>query len=172
MPVMELRAEIAISAPPSAAWSVLGRGFGEICRWAAPITASWLEGDVGPGAVRVCQIARFGPVPGGVIKERLLTFDVEAMSFEYETVSGLPRFFESAVNRWSIHPLDGDRCLVRTHASVRLRGPMALLSPLLKRSFMHSATRVFDELRHHIERGEPHPRKVRSNVANSILAPC
>ena len=169
---MELQAELIINAPARVAWTVLGQGFGKICEWAAPIVASSLEGELGPGAVRICHTARFGPVAGGVIKERLLAFDADSMSFTYESIAGMPKFIERATNKWSIHAVDEGRCIVRTHAFVRLRGPMVLLSFLLRRSFHAGGARVLEELRHRIERGEAHPRKAKSVAANPILVPC
>lgn len=131
---MELSGEVIINTPAQAAWLVLGTCWGHIGRWAAPITASSLDGEPCAGAVRTCHIARFGPVPPGLIKERLLDFDSEAMSFAYESIEGMPRFIEGAVNRWSVHALGDGRCVVRSHATVKLRGPMVLLGFLLERS--------------------------------------
>jgi hypothetical protein len=172
MGAMELQAEVRINAPARVVWTMLGPGFGKICEWAAPIVASFLEGELGAGAVRVCHTARFGPVAGGVIKERLLAFDPQTMSFTYESIAGMPKFIERASNRWSIHAVDGGRCIVRAHATVKLRGPLVLLSFLLKRSFQVASARVLDELRHRIEWGEAHPRKTKSIAANPILIPC
>lgn len=157
---MELNGEVIINAPAHAAWAVLGICWGHIGRWAAPITASSLDGEPCAGAVRTCHIARFGPVPPGIIKERLLAFDSDAMSFAYESIEGMPRFIEGAVNRWSVHALGDGQCVVRSRATVRLRGPMVLLGFLLERSFRANGARVLDELRHRVEHGSPHPRKV------------
>ena len=69
--------EIVVRAPAAAAWAVLGERFGQIAEWAAPITASSLEGALGVGAVRTCHIAGFGPVAPGAIRERLIDFFAE-----------------------------------------------------------------------------------------------
>lgn len=158
--MMELNAEVVISAPAKAAWVVLGECWGHIGRWAAPITVSFLDGEPCVGAVRVCRTARFGPVAPSIIKERLLEFDNASMSFAYEAAAGMPKFIEHAVNRWSVHALDDGRCVVKTRATVELRGPMALLGFLLQRSLKANGARVLDELRHRVEQGTPHPRKV------------
>jgi hypothetical protein len=84
------------------------------------------------------------------------------MSFAYEAADGMPGFFRRATSYWSVHPLDGERCLIRTHATVILRGPATLLSFLLKRNLQAAGARVLDELRHQVEHGRPHPRKVRA----------
>ncbi|MCC6179883.1 MAG: SRPBCC family protein [Chloroflexi bacterium] len=161
---MDFRVETVINAPASEAWTVLGERFADIGDWAAPITASSLEGDLRHGAVRTCHTARFGPVPAGTIKEQLIEYDPASMSFAYEAVDGMPGFFERATSHWSVHPLGGERCLVRTHATVTLRGPATLLSFLLRRNLQTVGARVLDELRHQVEHGQPHPRKVSAMV--------
>lgn len=172
---MDLNVEVVINAPAHAAWAVLGDCWGHIGRWAAPITASFLNGEPCTGAVRTCHIARFGPVAPGLIKERLLAFDPETMSFTYEAIEGMPQFIERAVNRWSVRALDDRRCVVRSHALVELRGLMALLGFLLRRNFRANGARVLDELRYRVEHGCPHPRKVaamkREPVAPSVSVP-
>lgn len=157
---MELHKEIVVNASAAAAWAILGERYGHIAEWAAPITASSLEGAPRVGAVRTCHIARFGPVAPGAIKERLIAFDAQAKSFAYEAVAGMPGFIERAVNRWSVHARDETSCIVRTHATLTLRGPLALLGVLLKWKMQADGERVLEELKHWIERGRPHPRKL------------
>jgi len=157
---MELYKEIVVNAPAATAWAILGEQFGQIAAWAAPITASSLEGEPRIGAVRTCHIARFGPVAPGAIKERLIAFDAQAKSFAYEAVEGMPGFIGRAVNRWSVHARDEKSCIVRTHATLTLRGPAALLGILLKWKMQVDGGRVIEELQHFIERGQPHPRKL------------
>jgi len=157
---MELYKEIVVRAPAAAAWAVLGERFGQIAEWAAPITASSLEGALGVGAVRTCHIAGFGPVAPAAIRERLIDFDPQARSFTYEALDGMPGFIAKAINRWSVHARDAGSCTVRTHATLELRGPVAWLGRLLKWKLQADGQRVLDELRHQIEHGRPHPRKL------------
>ncbi len=159
---MELRVDVVIDAPPAAAWAVLGERFGYIGEWAAPITASELDGDLGVGAVRTCHVARFGPVAPGVVRERLIEFDPEHMLLAYESVDGLPSFIERAVNRLSVHALAEHRCEVRARARFELHGPVRLVSPFFRWQMEVNAGRVLDELRYEVEHGWPHPRKLAS----------
>jgi hypothetical protein len=86
---MELRNEIIIEAPAERVWKALGERFMHFSDWAAPITASSPVGvaEPGVGVTRSCNIAPFGPVKAGVVKERLTRFDREAMAFEYQAAS-------------------------------------------------------------------------------------
>lgn len=162
---MDMHVEIIINAPAATVWAAIGAGFGDIGRWAAPITASSLDGAPGAGAVRSCQIAQFGPVPAGVIQERLLAYDPQAMTFEYDALSGMPGFVARAGNRWSVQARDADSCVVRQHAMLALRGPARALAPLMRPKLERDGRKVLEELKHWVERGAPHPRKIAATPA-------
>ena len=81
---MEIRAELVIDAPAEDAWVVVGERFGQISEWASAITQSVIDGPPAAGRVRTCQVAGFGPIPAGVITERLVRFDPDARSLSYE----------------------------------------------------------------------------------------
>jgi len=98
---MKMRAELVVSAPAEDTWMVVGERFGEIGEWASPITRSAMDGPPGAGRVRTCHVAGFGPVPPGVIRERLLHFDPHARSLSYEAAGGMPGFIRRAVSNWS-----------------------------------------------------------------------
>jgi hypothetical protein len=158
---MDIYVEIDIDAPAAVVWQAMGEGFGEIGQWAAPIRASALENNrvLEAGAVRVCHIEPFGPVPAGVIKERLLIFDARQMVFEYVAVSGMPGFVAHARNRWSVHARDANSCSARQHAVLELRGLARLFGALMKYRMRHEGLLVLEELKHWVEKGAPHPRK-------------
>lgn len=158
---MELHNRIVIAASALAVWEAIGERFVHIGQWAAPIVSSCPINDapLAVGMVRACRIARFGPFSPGVIRERLTTFDREAMSLSYEAQDGMPRFVANAVNRWSVHRVDASQCEVRVHATLTLRGPMKLFGWLLRNQLEASGVRVLEELKYYVEQGAPHPRK-------------
>lgn len=162
---MDMHVEIIINAPAATVWAAIGAGFGDIGRWAAPITTSALDDAPGAGAVRSCHIAQFGPVPAGVIQERLLAYDPQAMTFEYDVLSGMPGFVARAGNRWSVHARDAHSCAVRQHATLTLRGPARVLAPLMRPRMERDGRKVLEELKHWVERGAPHPRKIAATPA-------
>lgn len=159
---MELRNEIIIEAPAERVWHVLGERFMHFGEWAAPIHASSPVDRVEPdvGVTRACSIAPFGPARAGVVKERLTRFDREAMSFEYEALEGMPSFVDHAVNRWSVSRVGEHRCELRIHATLTLRGPMALLGCVIRWQLMSGGAKVAEELKYFVENGRPHPRKL------------
>lgn len=159
---MELRNEIIIEAPAERVWHTLGERFMHVSEWAAPITASCPVETAGPGVgvTRSCNIAPFGPVKAGVVKERLTRFDREAMAFEYEALEGMPSFVGHAVNRWSVSRVDDRRSQLRVHATLTLRGPMTLLGCVIKWQLESGGAKVAEELKYFVENGKPHPRKL------------
>jgi hypothetical protein len=150
---MEMRAELVINAPAEDAWVVVGERFGEIAEWASAITESVMDGPPVAGRVRTCQVAGFGPIAAGVIKERLIRFDPEARSLSYEAAAGMPRFIVGAVSRWSIHAGPGSACTVRIHATLTLRPRARPLSPALRWRMRADTRRVLAELRNRVEAG-------------------
>jgi hypothetical protein len=84
--------------------AVVGERFGEIGAWASAITESVLDGPPAVGRVRTCQVAGFGPIAAGVIKERLTEFDPQTRSLSYEAAAGMPWFITGAVSRWRCTP--------------------------------------------------------------------
>lgn len=161
---MELRNEIMIEAPAERVWHALGERFIHVSEWAAPITASCPVGTAEPGVgvTRSCDIAPFGPVRAGVVKERLTRFDREAMALAYEALEGMPSFVGQAVNRWSVARVDDRRSRLRIHATLTLRGPMALLGCIIKWQLARGGAKVAEELKYFVENGTPHPRKLAS----------
>ncbi len=162
---MRFQMEIDIKAPAEEAWKVLGEGFGTIAEWSCNLTTSSLDGDVKVGAIRTCVSANsFGPFKAGSIQERLVAYDPLTMTFAYEAVSGLPGFMSHAGNRWSIHKVDGQNCVVRFDARAEVRGMLKLLGPLIeplmKLMMKADLNRFAEEVRYRLAEGRPHPRKL------------
>ena len=155
-----MREELVVDAPGRDAWAVIGDGFGDIADWASAITKSSTDGPSRIGQVRTCHIAGFGPIAPGVIKERLLGFDPGTRTLSYEAGAGLPKFIVRAVSTWSVHERPDDICLVRVHAHLTLRFALAPLGPVMRWRLRADARRTLAELRHRIETGGPHPRKL------------
>ena len=154
---MEMRAELVINAPAEDAWVVVGERFGDIAGWASAITESVMDGPPVAGRVRTCQVAGFGPIAAGVIKERLIEFDPQARSLSYEAAAGMPWFIAGAVSHWSVHAGPGSACTVRIRATLALRLAARPLSPALRWRMRADTRRVLAELRHEVEAHHPDP---------------
>jgi len=159
---IELRTEVELDVPAAQAWHVLGEEFGSIGDWASGLRSSSLDRPVEVGAMRTCELRAFGPFPSGRIVEELLEFDRDAMKFAYAPTSGMPPMFNEAVNRWSVEPLGNDRCRVWSHASVDVRWWALPLATFFGNRIRASVGTFAEEMRHRIEKGQAHPRKLRS----------
>jgi len=168
---MEMRAKLMINALAEDAWAVVGERFGEIGEWASAITESVMDGPPAVGQVRTCQVAGFGPIAAGVIKERLIEFDPEATSLSYEAAAGMPWFIAGAVSRWSVHAGPGGACTVRIHATLTLRPAARPLSPALRWRMRADTRRVLAELMHRVEAGHPDPA-TRTQPATGEIPHC
>jgi hypothetical protein len=157
---IELRTEVELEVAANQAWSVLGEEFGSIGDWASGLRSSSLDRDVEVGALRTCELRAFGPFPSGQIIEELLEFDRDAMNFAYAPTSGMPPMFESATNRWSVESLGAQRCRVRSHASIDLQWWALPLAKFFGRGIRSEIDAFAEEMRHRIEKGVAHPRKL------------
>lgn len=159
---MQVQMDIEINAPADEAWKVLGEGFGEIAEWDSGLKASSLVGGLKTGGIRTCESSTgFGPFKAGIVQERLVTYDPSSMIFAYEGISGLPGFVGHAGNRWSIHNVDLQHCIVRFVATIEFRGILKtlgpLIGPLMKLLMKADLKRFVKELRYRVEIGRPHP---------------
>ena len=159
---IDIRFEVEIDAPAAEAWEVLGERFADIGEWAVAIHASSLEGELEAGALRTCAIGGFGPVGAGEVTEELLELDRGAMKFSYAARSGLPPMISDARNRWSVEGISAQRCRVRSHATMDLRWWALPMTTWIRWGVRAGVPNFLDELRHRVEQGRPHPRKLAS----------
>jgi len=149
---MQYVMQIEIDAPARAAWVVLGEQFGQVAQWTSTLDQSWLEGELGPGATRVCRSSQsFGPFPPSTVTERLLQYDPAAMELRYEATQGIPAVFREATNHWRVEAMGDARCRVVSTARVRLAWWALPLAPLM-RVMMKAPMRAFElEVRRAVE---------------------
>ena len=165
---MEIRAELAINAPAEDAWVVVGERFGQISEWASAVTGSAMDGQPAVGRVRTCQVAGFGPIAAGVIRERLIRFDPDARSLSYEAAAGMPRLIVAAVSHWSVHARPGSACTIQIHGTLTLRPAARLFSPALRWRMRADTRRVLAELKHRVETGHPDPLRSPTSAAGEV----
>ena len=114
--------------------------------------------NAAPVAGRVCTTG-LAIVPEVI--ETLVAYDDDSRSLTYEA-GGMPSFVTVARNRWTVTPVDSDRCVVTLDAQLDTRGVVGALArwaflAQLRRTSQH----LGDDLRHMVEHGSPSPRKLR-----------
>lgn len=134
-----------LNASADAIWTLLAERFADIGEWAEFVERSQLEGDLGAGAVRTCEL-KPSPVGSGTIKEKISHFDRGRQELSYIILSGLPGFVRFLENAWTMEALSGDRAEVRSAMTIRLAWWMAPLSPLIARQFRKTIHGFMSEL--------------------------
>lgn len=159
---MQMHIKIEIEAPAAAAWKVIGEGFGNISEWESSLKRSSLEGGLKVGGVQTCEDSDgFGPFKPGIVKERLVTYDASAMTLEYVAIAGIPGFIKRVSNRWSVHAVDEQHCVIYSDAAMQFRGIAKLLGsvirPLTKMAVKSDLNKFAEELRYRVVNGRPQP---------------
>lgn len=161
----EIPAKILIEAPATKVWQVIAHEFAEIGTWAAAIPHSTTLTTAqpltdAPIKGRACQTS----VPGfQTVHEQFIYYNKVAMSFGYEAVAGMPWFIQRAENHWAVHTVDTQRSQVQIVGKVEvINGLGWLIAPLFRRQLGRTGRFTLEELKYYIEKGKPHPRKIRT----------
>jgi len=101
---------------------------------------------------------------GETIQE-LDKFDNDHYMLIYHISKGAPEIAKTAVSIWSLTAIDSDKTKVKLEFQMETNGFKGLmLSSVIKLKLGKSAMGIAEELKFYIENGEPHPRKVQSQV--------
>ena len=156
---MKLHTAIKISASQQRAWEVLAENFGSVAQWTTALRTSSLSGQLGVGAIRTCKSNQFGFFPAAIVQELLTEFKPKEFCYTYKVQSGLPKIFTGAQNSFSIDALDETNCLVSSQATIELTPWMKPFGWLFLLIMKRDIKKVFEEMKHYIEKGRVHPRK-------------
>ncbi len=131
---MKIVTERVVDVPADAAWDLMGERFGDIGHWASAVRASYVEGELGVGAIRTCDLTP-SPAASGTISERLTRFDRTRQALTYEVTSGMPGFVRFAENAWSIESLGSGKSRIRSVITLRIAWWMKPMAPMMKMQF-------------------------------------
>ena len=148
---MKIKTTLEINAPASAVWEVLGEQFADVSEWAESVTKSSLNGPLGDGVVRTCDIKGFGPVADGQVEEELTHFDRESHAMTYVVFSGAPNLMQSIENAWRIEALGDNRCLVTSQATFNFKWWALLLSLPMRVPLSRGVQDFTQQLSKHVE---------------------
>ncbi len=148
---MQITTTRDLNVPPSAAWQVFGERFADVADWASSITRSRLEGSLGEGAVRTCDIKQVGPVPAGQITEELTRFDREQHALDYTVLTGSPGFIRHLENRWTLQPTDDGHTRIESQLVIELAWWAMPMWPVMRRELRRQVGGFIGQLAHHVE---------------------
>ena len=149
--------EVSIDAPAEKVWEVLGDNYENVGRWATVIPESAPRNNQeGELQGRTCYTAY------GDTKEMITNWDEQNMTYSYQA-DGLPAIFKSGGSTWAIRPVGGHR----SHVTMKLRMEFAplpglLMGWLMKPRMDKDMDGLMDDLKHYVEKGTPHPKKLKS----------
>ncbi|MEO1086172.1 MAG: SRPBCC family protein [Acidobacteriota bacterium] len=158
---MKIQRQTTINADSEAVWEVLARRFDQVDEWASSVDRSTARAGAPrvPGAPvlgRTCE-TELGP-----FTEAILEFDEDRKVLAYSAAGEkMPFFVKSLRNRWSLTAESGARTRIDMLMTADLAIPFnVFMAPVMKLQMGKILTAVMEELKHFVETGEPHPRKV------------
>ena len=154
---MQITQQIHIEAPIDQVWRVLAQDFGDVHQWASAVhmstASSTPKTSPGQGSKRQCETDL------GAFRETVLEFDEKKKIFAYEALGG-PPIMRRGVNRWQLHG-SGQRTRVSMDLRMELVPVLGFfLGPLMKGQMRKTLLEAGEELKHYVETGAPHPRKI------------
>ncbi|MEM8507258.1 MAG: SRPBCC family protein [Bacteroidota bacterium] len=164
---MEISQTIIVNRSVPECWEVLGEQFTEISNWASAVNHA--EGDGKDGLngancdIRGCDVSGIGE-----IQEKLIAFDPEKHFLAYQVIAGLPKMLKSGQNNWRLTAIDTNHTRVNMKALVEPKGFIGnLMKPLIRMNFKKMSGHLLEEFKYFLEKGRPHPRKVKAGMNSS-----
>jgi hypothetical protein len=117
---------------PKVLWEIFGEGFENVSDWASLIIKSSLDGDLGEGAVRTCDLKQTGPVAAGKVTEEITHFDRQELALTYVVRSGIPGMMRHLDNAWTFADLGGGRTRVTSTLNLKMAWWSLPMLPLIR----------------------------------------
>ena len=166
---MKIQRELTINASSEKVWDVLARQFDHVDRWVSSVYRSSGRKDIralngAPSSGRICQ-TELGP-----FKERIVEYDEDRRILAYDAKGEkMPFFVKSLQNRWVLSPVSDSK----THVDMLMTADLALpfnlfMGPIMRLQLSRILSFATEELKHFVETGQPHPRKVASDQKAGI----
>ena len=107
--------------------------------------------------IRVCDTDQ------GIFKEKITVYDEEYYVLAFRIEEGLPSFVEKGGNSWKLTQNRDGSTNVEVKIEMLTSGVMGfLLTPIMKRQLSKAFRLIIEELTYYIEKGKPHPRKLKA----------
>ena len=105
---------------------------------------------------------------GETIQE-LDEFDRDNYTLSYHISKGAPEIAKTAIGIWSLVPFEPSKTKVIIEFKLETNGFKGLLlSSIIKLKLGKSAMEIAEELKFYVENGNPHPRKIESQLKQNL----
>ena len=155
---------LTIDAPVEAVWATLAEDFGGIGKWASGVNASEGAGEGLRGAPHAERACKINAVGFSNARERILTYDETDHVLSYHVYEGVPGFVKNMVNTWTLTS-DGNQTKLHVRTTMRAGGLMGwMMRGMMRGATQNVLQNMSEEVKHYVETGEPHPRKVKAQT--------
>lgn len=159
---------MTINASAEEVWKVFAHGFNDAYKWMASVPYSYAQsnGRLFEGAQSDGRVCELTPKPDGMkASEQFLAYEEKnkTATVRIDFVD-TPRFFPTKFNTLNFSIVDnGDGSSEMTwkfKSATKTWG--ILMWPALRKGFDVFVGQIMEELKHYVETGNPHPRKVKA----------
>ena len=157
---MNIIVELSIEKPVAEVWEVMGNQFGYAHRWSSNFKTSKPGGEA--KFEGISYSLRDTTTERGNTVQELTAFDATNHSLTYEITKGAPDIAKKAGATWSLEAKDNSTML---HMDFIMEPKMPLneeMETKIKTGLTASVTQLAQELKHYLEKGEPHPAAIKN----------
>jgi hypothetical protein len=161
MKEIHVQQELFINKDVKSVWEVMGNQYAEVHKWSTNFKDSKPGGKAKFPALsyseRITQTGR------GETVQALDKFDADNHSLAYHITKGAPGIAKHASAVWSLKKNSDASTNVILEFKMEPKGVMGfLMRPLIKKGMRKSALEIAEDLKHYVEKGQPHPRKLKA----------
>lgn len=161
---MKFTLETSINKPIEDVWKIWAVEFDKAQDWLAAVPKSHKieEGTLIDGAPmqgRICQLSN--KENGLYADERITLFDKENHKMNILVIpknGNLPVVQNNLKS--SLKKVDENKTVITLETDIQLKLAGKILYPIVKSALVKGFTELTEELKHYVETGKPHPRKV------------
>ena len=156
-----------IEAGPTQVWEVFAHRFNDAYKWMASVPYSYAQsnGQLFEGAKSDGRVCELTTKPTGIkASEQFLSYD-ERLKTAIVKIDFIdtPGFFPVRFNTldFSIRQLGEDQSEMTWKFTSHIKPFAFFMQPVLKKGFLTFVQQIMEELKHYVELGTPHPRKMK-----------
>jgi hypothetical protein len=156
---IQVKQELAIDAPIEKVWEIMGNQFAKIHLWSTNFKDSKPGGSSRFSGLEYSE--RITQTERGETVQELDAFDTTMHSLSYHISKGAPGIAKQANAVWSLKSDGANSTTVILEFYMETKGFLGfLMTPLIKKGMGKSAEEIAEDLKHYVETGNPHPRKL------------
>lgn len=162
---MKVKNEITIEKNAEEVWAIMGKQFDQIHIWASFFKSSKPTGESKFEGINFS--ARDTVVESGENTHSLDVFDSKNYVLSYTVTAGAPPFADKAEAEWALEVINDKSCKASISVNMELKDKLPSEKVAeVNRWLSKSADSMLEELKHFIETGNLHPRKL--NTINNL----